>query len=446
MISVLSNRTYRHLLMAQIIALIGTGLATVAIGLLAYDIAGMNAGVVLGTALAIKMVAYIGIAPVAGAFSDRLPRQTSMVALDLVRAGVALCLPFVTEVRQVYILVFLLQSASAAFTPILQATIPEVLTDEAAYTRALSLARMAYDLESLLSPVLAALLLGIIGFHWLFAGTALGFVASALLIFSVILPKAVSQPRTDGIYDRITIGLRIYLKTPRLRGLLAVTFAAAAASAMVIVNTIVIIRHNFAMGQGAVALTLAAYGGGSMLAALVLPRVLGWTSQRTVMISGSVALSLVLYLLGATTGILLPSYWPALLSGWFILGVAYAATVTPSGLLLRRSAHPQDRPALFAAQFALSHICWLVSYPLAGLVGKAISQQAAFFCLGCLAALGALLAVFFWPSNDLEEVSHDHADLPASHPHLQPHAGHFPGSRHSHNYVIDGLHKRWPRR
>ena len=60
MLSVLTNRTYRHLLAAQVIALVGTGLATVALGLLAYEIAGTDAGAVLGTALAIKMVAYIG--------------------------------------------------------------------------------------------------------------------------------------------------------------------------------------------------------------------------------------------------------------------------------------------------------------------------------------------------------------------------------------------------
>src|SRR3546814_6480769 len=45
--------------LAQIIALVGTGLATVALGLLAYEIAGAKAGAVLGTAMAIKMVAYI---------------------------------------------------------------------------------------------------------------------------------------------------------------------------------------------------------------------------------------------------------------------------------------------------------------------------------------------------------------------------------------------------
>ena len=90
MLSVLKNRTYRHLLSAQIIALIGTGLATVALGLLAYDIAGGNAGAVLGTALAIKMVAYIGIAPIIGAYADRLPRRAFLIAMDVIRAGVAL--------------------------------------------------------------------------------------------------------------------------------------------------------------------------------------------------------------------------------------------------------------------------------------------------------------------------------------------------------------------
>jgi hypothetical protein len=36
-----------------------------------------------------------------------------LVCLDLVRAAVALLLPFVTEVSQVYALIFVLQSASA---------------------------------------------------------------------------------------------------------------------------------------------------------------------------------------------------------------------------------------------------------------------------------------------------------------------------------------------
>lgn len=44
MLEVLTDRTYRHLFLAQVVALLGTGLATVALGLLAFDLAGDGGG------------------------------------------------------------------------------------------------------------------------------------------------------------------------------------------------------------------------------------------------------------------------------------------------------------------------------------------------------------------------------------------------------------------
>ena len=91
MLQVLGNRTYRHLFLAQVIELVGTGLATVALGLLAYDLAGPDAGAVLGTALAIKMVAYVGVAPIAATFAERLGAAFGLpitfVALGLLAAA-----------------------------------------------------------------------------------------------------------------------------------------------------------------------------------------------------------------------------------------------------------------------------------------------------------------------------------------------------------------------
>lgn len=443
MLTVLANRTYRNLLAAQVIALVGTGLATVALGLLAYDIAGADAGAVLGTALAIKMIAYIGIGPIVGAYADRLPRRAFLVAMDMIRAGVALLLPFVDQIWQVYVLIFALQSASAAFTPTFQATIPDVLPDEAEYTRALSLSRLAYDLESLLSPMLAAALLSVISFHWLFGGTAIGFVGSALMVLSVTLPRSPAKPREGGIYARTTRGMRIYLKTPRLRGLLAINLAAAAASAMVIVNTVVIVRNTFGFGQREVALTLAAYGGGSMLAALALPRLLDRIEGRTVMLSGAAVLTAALAALGLASAGMTATFWPVLLLGWFVMGMAYAAALTPSGLLLRRSAQAEDRPAVFAAQFALSHACWLIAYPLAGQVGARFGQQLAFYSLAGLALSGVAAALWLWPTRDPKEIEHEHPELPDDHPH---HSVHRAGqSSHAHDYMIDDLHHKWPR-
>ena len=130
MLSVLAPRTYRHLFAAQVIALIGTGLLTVALGLLAFRIAGDRAGTILGTALAIKMIAYVLVAPGGPGLTGRLPRRSFLVATDLVRAAIALMLPFVDQTWQIYVLIFVLQSASAAFTPTFQATIPDILPNE----------------------------------------------------------------------------------------------------------------------------------------------------------------------------------------------------------------------------------------------------------------------------------------------------------------------------
>jgi MFS family permease len=141
MLSPLRNRSYRRLFAAQVAALLGTGLATVALGLLAYEIAGARAGEVLGAALAIKMVAYVGVAPVASAIAAHVPRKTLLVSLDLVRAGVAGALPFVNETWQIYALMAVLYIASAAFTPAFQAVIPDVLPGEDEYTKALSRSR-----------------------------------------------------------------------------------------------------------------------------------------------------------------------------------------------------------------------------------------------------------------------------------------------------------------
>ncbi|MDX0831916.1 MFS transporter [Sinorhizobium medicae] len=437
MLQVLANYTYRHLFLAQVIALIGTGLATVALGLLAYELAGAEAGAVLGTALAIKMIAYVGVAPVAAAFAEQLPRRTMLVCLDLARAAVALFLPFVTEVWQVYVLIFVLQSASAAFTPTFQATIPDVLPNEKEYTRALSLSRLAYDLESVASPMLAAALLTVVSFHSLFVGTVIGFLASAALVVSVVLPSPKTSDRR-GIYDRTTRGLRIYLATPRLRGLLALSLAVSAAGSMVIVNTVVLVQAEFGLTQRDTAVALAAFGVGSMIAALLLPRLLDNMPDRTAMLAGAVVL-----VAGLFVGVFVPRF-ALLLPLWLAIGVGYSLTQTPSGRLLRRSSSPEDRPALFAAQFALSHACWLITYPLAGWLGATVGLPATFSALGVIAAAAIFVATRLWPADDPEEIEHLHDDLAADHPHLADAERVGDGHRHSHVFVIDSHHPDWP--
>ncbi len=86
MLAILRNRQFRRLFSAQLLSLGGIGLMTVGLALLAYDMSGGDAGIVLGTLLAIKMIAYVGFAPLASALFDRMPTRRLLVALDVLRA------------------------------------------------------------------------------------------------------------------------------------------------------------------------------------------------------------------------------------------------------------------------------------------------------------------------------------------------------------------------
>ena len=443
MLAILRNRSFRHLFIAQVVALLGTGLSTVALGLLAFDLSGDKASMVLGTVFALKMVAYVGIAPIAGAFAGQVPRRKMLVALDCVRAAVACCLPFAGAAWQIFALIFVMQAASAAFTPTFQATLPDILPDENDYTRGLSLSRLAYDLENLITPSLAAVVLLFASYHALFLGTALGFIGSGLLILTVILPTPLTDESRRSIYERTTRGIRFYLKTPRLRGLLALNLVVAACASMVLVNTVVLVQSKLGLDEVHVAYALGTYGAGSMVTALSLPRLLEHFKDRSVMMAGATLMVLTILALIAIeqSGMF---NWVALLAFWLVLGCGYSAVLTPSGRLLQRSSHQADRPAIYAAQFALSHACWLLCYPLSGYLETAFGMQVTLIALAVVGITGLVFAFRYWPAGGRQDLYHVHGDLPKDHPHLKDSSSDVQKG-HSHVYIIDDTHTSWPR-
>ncbi|WP_249643776.1 MFS transporter [Nocardia sputi] len=445
--SLFSHRDYLRLFIAQVSALFGTGLTTVALGLLAYELAGADAAAVLGTALTIKMLVYVTVAPIVGAYADRFPRRLFLVSLNVIRAAVVLALPFIDQVWQIYVLIAVLQTASAAFTPTYQAVIPDILPDERDYTRALSAAQLAATMETLLSPMLAAAALAVISFHWLFVGTAVGFVVSAVLVVTTRIPDTGAGSAEGSFAERITVGMRIFAATPRLRGLLGLNLVVAAAGSVIMVNTVNYVRDTLGGTQSGVAMLLAANGFGTMLVALALPPVLERLGARPVMIAGAATL-----LAGLGSAIALSTAsgggwrWGAAVAVWVVVGVGTAAVLTPTGQVLRRSSQAADRPALFAAQFSLSHLAWLLTYPLTGWLSTAFGFTMTWAVLAVLAGAGMMVALRTWPRNDPAELTHLHEigtiDPARLGDAVRVDERHY---RHTHLFVIDAEHPRWPR-
>lgn len=371
--SVLRNREYRRLFAAQVIALLGTGMLTVALGLLAFDLAGADAGAVLGTALTIKMVAYVTVAPIVAAAVDRLPLKAVLIAADVVRAVMALTLPFVAETWQIYVIIFVLQSASATFTPAFQSTIPSILTDERDYTKALSLSRLAYDLEAIISPIVAAVLLIAISYNNLFVATVAGFAISAVLVALTAIPPRLVGAATLSFWRRTSEGVRVFARTPSLRFLLLMNVVVAGATALVLVNSVVYVKSVFALDDSALALTYAAYGIGSLLVALNTPRIVDRIGVTRTMTLGAatIAFGLVAAVVSTVVATSGTDVWGALLVVWAFLGAGTSLVNTPSARLLLAASTEQNRNLVYTAQFSLSHACFLITYPIAGWLGAA---------------------------------------------------------------------------
>ena len=453
----ITNPSFRKLFTAQVIALVGTGLSTVGLSLLAYNLAGGNAGAVLGIALACKMIAYVFFAPIVGGLAHRFPRKPFLISLDVIRAFLVLLMPFVYELWHIYLLIFLLNFFSAGFKPVFQAVIPDILEDDVMYGKALSYSRLAYDLENLLSPTFAAIALFYFSYTGLFVGNSIAFVISAAIIVITFIPLPKPVERTGNIWSEVSYGIVAYFKTPRLRSLLILYVAVASASAMVIVNTIIYVKEYLGGSDSELAIFFAASGFGSMLAALSFPRLSAIFKDRSIVQSGAIFLAIGLCLMATE-----PTFSFALFA-WFVTGVGLSLVQTPSGRIVNVSATPSDRSSYFSAQFALSHLCWLITYPLVGqlVLYFGFGFSAAF--LACIILTCFIFSILFWPNENETSLTHQHKNLIHTHTHGhddQHHAHQHNGKLdldshehehsheeivHKHEFMIDLHHQQWPR-
>lgn len=133
----------------------------------------------------------------------------------------------------------------------------------------------------------------------------------------------------------------------------------------------------------------------------------------------------------------------------------------PAGRLLKRSCQPEDRPVLFAAQFSLSHCCWLITYLLAGWLGVKLGLTGTFALHGTVALTATGLAMLAWHRRDTIEIAHEHSPIRHSHLHYHDehhqhehegwegpephsHSHHHLKNVHRHIFVIDNHYIRWP--
>ncbi len=399
------NRNYILLFSAQIVSLLGSGVTTVGLALFAYQLTGgESATAVIGNALFLRILAFLIFSQPAGVIADRFNRKYILIAADVLRFGLLALFPFITEVWQVYLLIFLINAVTAFFTPTFEASIPEVVGEEQ-YVKALSYSRVAVDIEAVAAPAVAGLLVVLLGVRWVFWFDAFTYLVSAALVVFAVVPYVAKQivPLSINVFlSEIQTGTRILLREPSLRQALVLSFAEATAGAAAIVATVAYVRDALGKGDTAYAFVMAALGLGSTVAAILLGRATGryeqsvadktelhtrrhvWTNRALVF--GGVLLGLLLL-----PGFLVPPIFIFAVL-WFLNGAGQALIAIPSSTLLAEHTDETERGKAYAAHFALTHACWLITYPAIGYAAVYFGTPVTFTIAGAVCLLITLFA------------------------------------------------------
>lgn len=402
----LRNRKFCLLFAAQIISLLGSGVTSVGLALFTYKLTGgASTTSVIGNALMLRILAFLLFSQPAGVIADRVSRKQILIVADVARFALLALFPFITAVWQVYLLIFAINAVTAFFTPTFEASIPELVGDEH-YVRALSLSRVAVDVEAVAAPALAGLLVALLGVRWVFWFDAFTYLISAALVAVVALPhvtRGASSLSVRVFLSEITHGTRVLLREPAMRQALVLSIAEATAGAAAIVATVAYVRDVLHRGDVTFTLMMAGLGLGSTATAIALGQITGsyekgtrdraslhglrhrWAA-RSLLVGGG--------LLGL---VLLPGFLTPALGVfavmWFLNGAGQALIAIPSSTLLAEHTHEEERGRAYAAHFALTHACWLISYPAIGHAASRWGTPATFTAAGVVCLLVTMIAL-----------------------------------------------------
>ncbi len=377
------HRVFQQLFWAHTLSLVGAGLTSLALGLLAHHLVGTSASTVLGFTLAIRIVVIFICSPWAGLVSARLGARTTMVASDILRVFVVVGFFFVDAVWQIYVLAVFLNFGSAIFTPIYRAVIPDVVTTEQ-YPRALAIGSIAYDAANIFGPSLAAVIIALVGFQGNFIANAITFLISAALLFG--LPRlgaaaaTAKKPETSAVF-----GIKAMLQRKPLRRSLLLALQVSIAGAFVIVATVDFVKNDLGLSDSAYAWVMTVFGLGSAAGAALY-------GKMEHIRDGMVKLAAPVMLVSLVVVGSVPSYATVVVA-WVLIGTAYSTLGIRGSELLGANSAGEQRPHIYAAHFALSHAGWGITYPLVGtLTTKLGFATTAFY----FAALLAVVSIPIW--------------------------------------------------
>jgi MFS family permease len=368
--------TFTIVCVGQVFSLLGTAMTGFALAIWAWQ--------VTGQATALALVGFFGFAPivlvgpVAGALVDRWNRKLTMMLSDLA-AGVSTIAAFVLfvtgnlQIWHLYVTNLFAAAFQAFHFPSYSAAVTTMVPKEQ-YGRASGMLSLAQNISGVFAPVMAALLLGIVGI----AGIMLVDLTSVSIAVAILLLVHIPQPAVTeaglkgrgSIWKESVYGFRYISERHSLLGLLLIffgfnlisTFCFTLLAPMILART-----SNDAVTLGSV---MSASGAGGVVGSLVLSVWGGPKRKINGVLFGLVIVGLVTSFLGLGSNLFM---W--MLTGFFLTFLVPIINGSSQAIWQAKVA-PDVQGRVFSARLLIAQVGAPVSMLLAGPLADGVFEPA----------------------------------------------------------------------
>lgn len=278
---------------------------------------------------ALEYVPYIVWGPFVGSLGNTRHRRLFLVGTQAIATVIAGILAFLERAHQINFWLFLglgfaLSSSQTLFYPIFQRTIQLAVTGDW-YIKVNARLQLFNSLFGALGPALGALMVNNLGIVGAIGVDALSFGIAGLFLTGLFLPQSVTQSldaddvtvERTALHQRGTV--RAYFRSQRAVFLGVLLFSGTSFGLMIVeANLIYQVVHRLHLSMVYAAIILGSGGVGSIIGALVAPRVTRRRSTGSIII-GTMALAGLL-----TLGMAIP-WWTVMAAVW--LGVSVLVTI-----------------------------------------------------------------------------------------------------------------------
>ena len=358
------------LLIGAFVNSVGSGLTAFGLAIFAYAAYGTASAVALVQLCAFAPIVLL--APVAGALADRFDRRLMMVIGDggsVLGLGVVIAALSTPAPRLGHVLAGVAASSClAALTePALRASVSD-LVDEEDYVRSAGLLQAASSARYLLSPLLAGLLLPLVGLRGLLAldaSTCLVTVACSVVVMRAVGRRGSGDRDAEAPVAHLLGGWRAVTAQPAVRGLVALmTFVTLTIGTLQVLLKPIMLPHVGATAMGRLE-TAAAVG---ILAGAGLVTALARLRPTTLLSLGTAGAGVAMVLLSLRT-------WPwwAAVTG-FAVFACLALCNAGAETLVRLSIDDDHQARAWGTISLVSQLGYLLAYMSAGPLADRVLQ------------------------------------------------------------------------